>query len=239
MSKFLIYAFLFFIGSTFGWLLEVVFRKFFSKNNPKHIWVNPGFLIGPYLPLYGSGLVVLFIVSNLQITSLILKVVLMGALMTLIEYIVGIYCLKVNNERYWDYSKEWGNIEGVICPKFTLAWTILCVIYYFLIHPYIIDAIIWLSNNLAFSFVIGMFYGVFLIDVSHSLELNKKFKQFAKENDIVVQLDLLKMEIKERHDKLNLKHHFFNPLKSEISINEHLKNIKDRAERIKHKVNGR
>ena len=69
MNKFLILAFLFFVGSTFGWILEVFFRKFFSRNNPEHKWINPGFCTGPYLPLYGSGLCVLYLIASLNIES--------------------------------------------------------------------------------------------------------------------------------------------------------------------------
>ena len=158
MNKFLILAFLFFVGSTFGWILEVFFRKFFSRNNPEHKWINPGFCTGPYLPLYGSGLCVLYLIASLNIESDLIKILIMGVMMTLIEYLVGMYCLKVSHERLWDYSKEWGNIEGVICPKFSLAWLVLSMMYYYLVNPYVLDALNWLSNNLAFSFFIGMFF---------------------------------------------------------------------------------
>ena len=56
MNIFLSLAFLFFVGSTFGWVLEVFFRRFFSSNNPERKWIDPGFCVGPDLPLYGSGL---------------------------------------------------------------------------------------------------------------------------------------------------------------------------------------
>ena len=56
MSVFLTLAYLFFIGSVFGWVLELFFRKFFSSSNPEHKWINPGFCTGPYLPIYGCGL---------------------------------------------------------------------------------------------------------------------------------------------------------------------------------------
>ena len=158
MNKFLILAFLFFVGSTFGWILEVFFRKFFSRNNPEHKWINPGFCTGPYLPLYGSGLCVLYLIASLNIESDLIKILIMGVMMTLIEYLVGMYCLKVSHERLWDYSNEWGNVQGIICPKFSACWTILGVGYYFLIHPCVQEALSWLSPNLAFSFIIGLFF---------------------------------------------------------------------------------
>ena len=35
MNILLVFAFLFFVGSVFGWVLELFFRRFFSKNNPE------------------------------------------------------------------------------------------------------------------------------------------------------------------------------------------------------------
>jgi len=55
-------AFLFFIGSLIGWGIEVLFRRLFSA----HHWMNPGFLVGPYLPLYGFSLVTLYLLAGLE-----------------------------------------------------------------------------------------------------------------------------------------------------------------------------
>ena len=52
MSYILILAFLFFAGCLIGWGIEVIFRRFEPSNKARK-WINPGFLIGPYLPLYG------------------------------------------------------------------------------------------------------------------------------------------------------------------------------------------
>lgn len=56
MNLFLELSFIFFMGSMAGWVLEVLFRRFFSKANPERKWINPGFCTGPYVPLYGLGL---------------------------------------------------------------------------------------------------------------------------------------------------------------------------------------
>ena len=47
MDIFLTLAFLFFIGSVFGWVLELFFRRFISAANPERKWINPGFCTGP------------------------------------------------------------------------------------------------------------------------------------------------------------------------------------------------
>ena len=166
MNLFLTIAFLFFIGSMAGWGIEVVFRRFFSSANPERKWINPGFLSGPYLPLYGFSLCVLFLLALLEqyipIENTALRkaalFAVMAAAVTLVEYIAGLISIKLLHVKLWDYSKQWGNIQGIICPKFTLGWAILSAVYYFLIHPRIENALVWLSNNLAFSFIIGFFY---------------------------------------------------------------------------------
>ena len=68
MKFFLVVTFLFFAGSLIGWGIELVFRRFFSANNPERKWINPGFLTGPYLPLYGFSLVILFLLSYIDVS---------------------------------------------------------------------------------------------------------------------------------------------------------------------------
>jgi len=133
MSTFLILAYLFFIGSLLGWGLEVLFRKFFSSSNPEHRWINPGFCVGPYIPLYGCGLCILYLLAMLGEkyglentgTGKALLFLGMAVSMTLIEYIAGIMLLKIFKLRLWDYSRLWGNIQGLICPLFSFFWAIL------------------------------------------------------------------------------------------------------------------
>lgn len=232
MSILLTLAYLFFIGSVMGWVLELLYRNLTSRNQK---WVNPGFCTGPYVPIYGFGLCVLYLLASLEQYSLIRdpfwnKAVLFLAMavgMTLIEYIAGIFCLKHLKVRLWDYSNLWGNIQGIICPLFSAFWAILGAVYYFLIHPHILDALDWLSRNLAFSFFIGMFFGVFIIDVAHSAKLVAKLKAFAEENTVVLKYEAIKDHIRNSHQKNSEKYHFFSPFRSEHPLSEHLKEIVD------------
>ena len=102
MSKFqifLIVLYLFFFGAVGGWVLELLFRRFFSGANPERKWLNPGFLFGPCLPLYGFGTVLLFILSELdhQLFGSFsgtfwyypVMFVVMALAMTLLEYILA------------------------------------------------------------------------------------------------------------------------------------------------------
>ena len=157
MKFFLSLAFLFFIGSTLGWALELFFRRFISSKK----WINPGFLTGPYLPIYGFGLCALYLISKVDMSFIqnlilqkILVILFMTIAMTLIEYIAGIIFIKGMKVKLWDYSEEWGNIQGIICPLYTFFWAVISTIYYFFVNDTIIESINWLYNNLMFSFFI-------------------------------------------------------------------------------------
>ena len=120
MNLFLTLAFLFLIGSVLGWGLEVIFRRFFSA----HRWVNPGFLVGPYLPLYGSSLCVLYLLAMLEslmpvenpLLKKIMLFVVMALAITALEYVAGLIFIRGMKIKLWDYSDRWGNIQGIICP---------------------------------------------------------------------------------------------------------------------------
>ena len=236
-------AYLFFVGSVLGWCIEVIFRRFFSAANPERKWINPGFCTGPYLPLYGSGLCILYLVASLEerplladpVGNKILVIVLMAVLMTLIEYISGMLSLKINKVRLWDYTNQWGNIEGVICPKFSLIWGLCGASYDFLIHPYIKNSLVWLSENLAFSFFIGVFFGVFIIDVAHSLQVVTKLKHFADENDVILRYEHIKAQIRRSHEQRAEKYHFFRPFSSSRPLPELLRELRDSLEQRKKK----
>lgn len=46
---------------------------------------------------------------------------------TAIEFIFGVICNKLLHWHVWDYSHEWGNLWGQICPRYTLYWFGICL----------------------------------------------------------------------------------------------------------------
>lgn len=106
---------LFFIGSMIGWVLEFFFRRYFA---PEKKWVNPGFLTGPCLPIYGFGTCTLFLLASTemflpienQTLRRVVLFVLMAVCMTVIEYIAGLIFIVGLKTKLWDYSNEKFNI---------------------------------------------------------------------------------------------------------------------------------
>ena len=171
MKYLVIIATLFVIGSMFGWVLELFFRRFVSQKK----WMNPGFLTGPYLPIYGFGVIALYAVSNIDFgitiewVDIIVKILLIGVGMTLIEFIAGLIFIKGMGIRLWDYSDRKGNIMGIICPIFSLAWLLVGSLYYFFVNPFLVNAINWISENLIYTYFVGMVVGMIIVDFAYSV----------------------------------------------------------------------
>lgn len=255
MNLWLVFAFLFFIGSCSGWCLELVYRRFISKNNPSRKWINPGFLVGPCVPLYGFGLLTVFVTAYLTIPAvrrvgltrwqeIALVFVAAMILMTLIEYIAGKIFVIGMNIKLWDYSREKFNVQGVICPKFSIYWGLIATAYYLIVHSHVVSWVNWLAENLAFSFFIGVFFGFFIIDCVYSMQLSIKIRTFAKKHDIIVRYEELKELIADRREYLEEKKQFllsFNtrePMKQymEAYVERKIRKQKEKIREIKEEI---
>ena len=174
-------------------VLEVFFRRFFSLKK----WINPGFLNGPYLPMYGCGTVILFSACFIPLPKWGITLLLVFGL-TLLEYITGLIFIKGMKIKLWDYSKRWGNIQGIICPLFSLFWGIIAAIFvYWLFDPLNIVAQ-WAAGNIWVLFAVGIFYGVFLTDLCISFNVSLKIRKVAVQFKTAVHYEELKAAISER-----------------------------------------
>ena len=229
MENLIIISFLFVTGSFLGWCIELLFRRFISTNNPERRWINPGFLTGPYLPLYGFGLTALYLMALIKIpfiqNEILEKIVLfiiMAVAMTVIEYIAGMIFIVGMHVRLWDYSNEWGNIKGIICPRFSFFWAVLGAGYYFLIQPHVVQWLEWLFNNLAYCIFIGYVAGIYTVDIVYSLQLVSKIRKFAVDNNVVVKYETLKSVIISKAEEEKEKVKFLLPFNSRVPLKEHL-----------------
>ena len=228
MSYFLIFVFIFFIGSTYGWVLELLFRRLCHGK-----WVNPGFLVGPYLPIYGlslslmTGMHVYFEAHNILP---IYQVVLMGLIITLIELVGGLIFLK-QGVRLWDYRDRKYNFKGVICPLFTMIWIMMGAIYYLFIAQRVFNALEWFSHNLSFSYILGIFTGCIVIDFFYSTKLYVKIRKYAKNNEIDIIYEKLKMHIKDVQKEAKEKYSFLLPFRQQSRINDYVSSYKEKVKR--------
>lgn len=236
MVIFLDIVFLFFIGCTFGWVLELFYRRLAHG-----YWVNPGFLVGPYLPIYGFGLCTLTVIYltfyEMHLPS-ILVIILMGAAMTLIELIGGLSFVN-KPVKLWDYSNNWENYKGIICPLFSLIWTFISALYYFFLSEFILDKVIWFNNHIIFSFVLGMFMATILIDYAYSTKLLSKVRKYAKEGGATIRYEEFKRTVKEHQKKAKEKYSFIFPLKSSMDLKPYIHNYKKHIKKLTRNKNNK
>ena len=225
MNLYLMSVFIFFIGSVLGWFIELIFRRIYHGK-----LVNPGFLTGPYLPIYGFGLLSLT-VMHILFTGLdlhpLVTIFLMGVVMTLIELIGGLFALK-QKVRLWDYSDRWMNYKGIICPLYSAVWLLMGAIYYFFLYDPLMYAVNWFNENISFSYVIGIFTGFILIDFFYSTKLYIKIRKYAKENDVTVMYEKLKLHIKDVQKNAEEKYSFIFPFTQSKKLIDYLNSYKDK-----------
>lgn len=203
MKYLVIISTLFVIGSLIGWIIELFFRRFVSQKK----WMNPGFLTGPYLPIYGFGVLALYAVSNIpfgitnQIVDIIVRILIIGVAMTVVEFIAGLIFIKGLKVKLWDYSKRKGNIMGIICPSFSLIWLVVGSLYYFLLNPFLVEGISWISENLIYTYFVGMVMGAMAVDFAYSIHLATKLKEYKEIANL--RFEDFKKELKNRIKQLH------------------------------------
>ena len=229
MQLFVSLALIFVIGGSLGWVIELFFRRCVHKK-----WVNPGFLVGPCLPLYGTGLVCLYLlclpsydfIAN-PVWRAVFVIVMLTIVMTLVEYITGLVFIKGMKVKLWDYSDRWGNIQGIICPLFSLFWAAIVAVYYLFVHKYVVVASDWIGDNPLFSFFVGMYLGVMIVDVCYSFHVVSRIRAWARDNQHVVRYEEFKLSMKVRADKLKNKIGFLLPFRGKNDLTDDLNNYRN------------
>ena len=149
-----IYFLLFLIYSILGWGMEVICSLVNLKK-----FVNRGFLIGPYCPIYGCGAILItFLLKKYTqdpFTLFIMAILLCGVL----EYLTSYVMEKVFHLRWWDYSKKKFNINGRVCLETIIPFGILGLIIIYITNPFILDKLEQLSVNIRDI----LFYGLLII----------------------------------------------------------------------------
>lgn len=111
------WLFLFYFYCFFGWCFESSYVSIKSRK-----LVNRGFMKGPFLPLYGSGAIMMLLVSR-PFTAHWWAVYIAGCIgATALEYVTGVVMEALFKVRYWDYSNQPFNFQGHICLGSSLAW---------------------------------------------------------------------------------------------------------------------
>ena len=239
-------ATLFVIGSVAGYIIELFFRRFVSQKK----WVNPGFMVGPYIPLYGFGTVILYGFSNIDLSGLglphwaniLITLFVIGISLTVIELLAGLIFIKGFKMKLWDYSNQWGNFKGLICPLFSLIWMAVGVGYYFLLNQILVNALYFVFDYPLYVYFVGVVVGMMIVDFCYSLHVGILIKKYA--GAASVKFEEFKSSISETVSSTKKKAifyttHFLNKDTIKGYLTSYYEKQKERAEKVKNKLLGK
>lgn len=178
---------LFLIYSVIGYFIEVL-AIFLDV---KKINLNRGFLIGPYLPIFGFGsLIILYALTKYRNDYFVLFI--SGFILSgLLEYVTSYVMEKIYGLRWWDYSTKKFNINGRICLENLVYFGLIGIFIVQVINPFIVKYILMLNQTVLYTITILLFIIVlidFIISVNVAFSVKKvletntlKFKDHTKE----------------------------------------------------------
>ena len=140
--NFLELAALFFLFSITGWIWEVMLH-FYNY----HVFVNRGFMHGPWLPIYGAGgAVIIFLLSRFKENKPKLFVMTM-LLCGILEYLTSFALDYFQNAQYWDYKGMFMNLNGRICLAGLIAFALGGFLGVYIIGPFVKRMLVLLGRK--------------------------------------------------------------------------------------------
>lgn len=150
------WLFFFYLYCFLGWCFESAYVSIRTR----HL-TNRGFMRGPFLPIYGSGAMMMLVVS-MPFQDHIVLVYLAGCVgATILEYVTGVTMEALFKVRYWDYSKNKFNYKGHICLGSTLAWGFFTILMTEVIHVPIDRAVMSIPDQVLRVVTVVLTVGIF------------------------------------------------------------------------------
>lgn len=154
---------MFFIFSFVGWFWEVLLHLLESGN-----FVNRGVMYGPWLPIYGTGGVIVLILLNKLREKPLIEFLSIIVVCGIIEYFTS-YFLEIthNGVRWWDYSGYFININGRICAEGLLVFGLGGIAVVYFVAPFIDNIIKKINKNVVVIISI-ILITIFMVDKIYS-----------------------------------------------------------------------
>lgn len=153
-----IYILLFFSYSFTGWLMEVIVKLIQYKR-----FINRGFLIGPYCPIYGWGAILITLLLKKYLDDPLALFLFGMFICSILEYYTSYFMEKLFNARWWDYSTKKFNINGRICLDTMIPFGLLGMLIMYVINPFLFN-IYYSINFTIITSLCGCLIIVYVID---------------------------------------------------------------------------
>lgn len=123
---------MFFIIAILGWVWEVIL--IFMQSG---IVANRGAMTGPWLPIYGSGAIIVMLTGYKLRKRPFLEFVFIFVMCGILEYLTS-YIMEISTGlRWWDYTGNFLNINGRICLEGLITFGIAGFIVIYFIAPFL------------------------------------------------------------------------------------------------------
>ena len=186
------WLFFFYFYCFFGWIFESTYVSIKSR----HL-VNRGFMRGPLLPIYGSGAIMMLVVSMPFRDNLILTYLAGCVGATLLELVTGMTMEALFKVRYWDYSNQKFNYKGHICLSSTIAWGFLTIFMTQFLHKGVEKIVLSIPYNILT--ILTVVLSVYIV-----ADFTLSFKAAMDLRDVLIGLDKARAEMEKIQKRLDV-----------------------------------
>jgi uncharacterized membrane protein len=155
---------MFFCFSFIGWLWEVSLHLIEDG-----IFVNRGMLHGPWLPIYGSGGVLVFVLLKKLRDKPLCEFCAIVALCGAVEYLTSYFTERAHGMRWWNYSGYFLNLNGRICAEGLLVFGLAGMAGVYFLAP-LFDSLFSKINRKALSVICAVIAVIFIADAAISVK---------------------------------------------------------------------
>jgi uncharacterized membrane protein len=174
----------FLVYSVIGWIWETFYCSF-----KDHKFVYRGFLLGPYCPVYGFGVVTVLVLVPHHAGTMLNLYFNIVVIVTIIEFVTSWLLEKLFNMKLWDYTHVPLNIEGRVAVPVSFFWGIGCLLLIKVINPVIQSAIqqfLYQTSQYGGIVLAVLFFGdvatTFLFTLTTKKEVEAAIDESDKEN---------------------------------------------------------
>lgn len=205
------WLFFFYFYSFCGWCFESAHVSI-RTGKP----VNRGFMRGPFLPLYGCGAIMMFVVSMPFQDNVVLTYFAGCIGATALEYVTSVIMDALFDVRYWDYSYKKIQFQGRICLSSTIAWGFLTIWMTRLVHRPVERLMLAMPPK-----ILG--YVTFFVTIYIAADFALSFKAAMDIRMLLVKMQRIKEEMFRMQKRLDVIVAFNNEEKEQKSIGRELK----------------
>lgn len=186
------WLFFFYVYCFLGWCFESAYVSIKSRK-----LINRGFMRGPFLPLYGSGAIMMFVVSMPFQDNIVLTYFAGCVGATVLEYVTGVTMEALFRVRYWDYSDQKFNFQGHICLGSTIAWGFLTILMTRVIHRPIEQLVLMIPRNV-------LLYLTWILTIYIVADFALSFKAAMDLRNILAKMQKVKEELVRMQKRLDV-----------------------------------